>query len=670
MAKILLVADTPNWIFDRNAWLLKGYINYHEIDIAYAGTGVPESKYWRRAWKNMELSRHYDVIWLMHPTFNRILHFPDTTWEKYVKWHNERGTQVILGINHLQEKHKYIDTLQYLNLVTTNNLKMHKVLADHGVQAHYTPNGYPEKVFKTTTEFEDRPFQILWVGSESRKEHKGYHIFEQVQKAFQGMPSVKFKAIVADSFDFDNILYTQKQMNEFYNESQVFVCMSKSEGGPNPLLESAACGCIPISTDVGYANNLIVDGENGFVVERDAVEFVKKINFLRSNKRKRDMMSAKISVDVQKFSWKNLSQNYARFLNRAVAKVNPSSIKKMIHRPKHKVLIVADTEGWCYDNKAHVLKDKITNHKIEVGYVDTSDPAKLWTNMIEKNEYDVIWMLGTFLPTIRENKEFIQKMNHRGVRVLLSVNGLYGPGSLQSDHVEYMLVSGGELHESTNTDLISGDSELAKRLPYIKEFNSVTVNNLACWHLLKQAGLDVSITPDGAADLFKYDVPIEEREFKVIWVGARIRAKHKGHDLFLQLRDRLAREAIGFIDIVGDSQTGDMHTLKEMNDLYNESVIYCCLSESEGGPGPLVESIQCGCVPITTRVGQSEDIDNIFICDRNVDAFVEKILHLKENRDVLHKMSHAVREEAKRWTWDLRYKPYNDFLDEAARKII
>jgi hypothetical protein len=69
-------------------------------------------------------------------------------------------------------------------------------------------------------------------------------------------------------------------------------------------------------------------------------------------------------------------------------------------------------------------------------------------------------------------------------------------------------------------------------------------------------------------------------------------------------------------------------------------------------------------------VGQSEDIDNIFICDRNVDAFVEKILHLKENRDVLHKMSHAVREEAKRWTWDLRYKPYNDFLDEAARKII
>lgn len=42
---------------------------------------------------------------------------------------------------------------------------------------------------------------------------------------------------------------------------------SRIEGGPLPLLEAMACGCPGLSTRVGFAPDVIRDGENGFLLE-------------------------------------------------------------------------------------------------------------------------------------------------------------------------------------------------------------------------------------------------------------------------------------------------------------------------------------------------------------------------------------------------------------------
>jgi glycosyltransferase involved in cell wall biosynthesis len=42
---------------------------------------------------------------------------------------------------------------------------------------------------------------------------------------------------------------------------------SRIEGGPLPLLEAMACGCPGLSTRVGFAPDIIRDGENGFLLE-------------------------------------------------------------------------------------------------------------------------------------------------------------------------------------------------------------------------------------------------------------------------------------------------------------------------------------------------------------------------------------------------------------------
>jgi len=53
---------------------------------------------------------------------------------------------------------------------------------------------------------------------------------------------------------------------ELYNLSDVFVLASYSEGLPRAVIESMACGCIPIATDVGSTAVIVKDGFNGFLV--------------------------------------------------------------------------------------------------------------------------------------------------------------------------------------------------------------------------------------------------------------------------------------------------------------------------------------------------------------------------------------------------------------------
>ena len=61
---------------------------------------------------------------------------------------------------------------------------------------------------------------------------------------------------------------TQEEMVAFYQGVDVQICASRTEGGPHPLLEAAACGIPLISTRVGIAPELIKDGDNGFLIER------------------------------------------------------------------------------------------------------------------------------------------------------------------------------------------------------------------------------------------------------------------------------------------------------------------------------------------------------------------------------------------------------------------
>lgn len=63
---------------------------------------------------------------------------------------------------------------------------------------------------------------------------------------------------------------TQQEMPGFYNSIDVITCASDAEGDPRPLIEGMACGCFPVTVDVGIVPELVRHGENGLIIERSA----------------------------------------------------------------------------------------------------------------------------------------------------------------------------------------------------------------------------------------------------------------------------------------------------------------------------------------------------------------------------------------------------------------
>jgi glycosyltransferase involved in cell wall biosynthesis len=95
-----------------------------------------------------------------------------------------------------------------------------------------------------------------------------------------------------------------EQARELYSKSLVWIIGSMWEGFSVPVLEAMACGAVPVATDCGGTRDIIVDGENGFLVKvGDVDQIVDRVMLLLSDKMLRNRMRSKGEVTVDKFNW-------------------------------------------------------------------------------------------------------------------------------------------------------------------------------------------------------------------------------------------------------------------------------------------------------------------------------------------------------------------------------
>ncbi len=59
------------------------------------------------------------------------------------------------------------------------------------------------------------------------------------------------------------------RIGDYYHALDLYIISSRDEGGPKAVLESMASGIPLVSTRVGQATDLIIEGENGFLAEID-----------------------------------------------------------------------------------------------------------------------------------------------------------------------------------------------------------------------------------------------------------------------------------------------------------------------------------------------------------------------------------------------------------------
>jgi len=151
---------------------------------------------------------------------------------------------------------------------------------------------------------------------------KGHeYLFRAVRKIIPRMKNLKF-LIVGDGSMKDSlellserlgikkyVIFTGKRddIKDILCFSDISVLSSIREGFSNVILESMACGKPVIATDVGGNNEIIIDGENGFIVpSRDEDTLADKILALASSEELTERMGLAARETVKKFSLKRM----------------------------------------------------------------------------------------------------------------------------------------------------------------------------------------------------------------------------------------------------------------------------------------------------------------------------------------------------------------------------
>lgn len=181
----------------------------------------------------------------------------------------------------------------------------------------YSPNGIDSNVFINKRKV--RKKIILAVGS--LKPEKS---FDNLILAFKKVKSIEdsyslhivgdgdlkssLKSLIDKNGLNDDVLLcgnlNKTQLIEKYNESQIFILSSKSEGFPKVVLEAIFCGCKSVATDVGSVSTFL---PKKYIIPNDSVKNI-------SDYLLKIIMSENYDIDLKKlkskYTWLNVIKIY------------------------------------------------------------------------------------------------------------------------------------------------------------------------------------------------------------------------------------------------------------------------------------------------------------------------------------------------------------------------
>lgn len=223
-----------------------------------------------------------------------------------------------------------------------------------------------------------------------------------------------------------------------------------------------------------------------------------------------------------------------------------------------RLLVLYDVPNWAYHYRAQAIQ-KYAPH-------DWNVEIRAWPEMRDIPQHDIVFNLDTSMPRRWSNKPHIVSWN--------------------SDR-----------HRRTER--------------WEKTYRSadwVLINNKCAFEFYGRRERTCCISNGVDTDIFKVVTPIEQREQRVFWTGSANPEKRKGWDI-LQQAEPLLREN-GFVPEFHpvESHRDAPFDQAGMVEAYNRSSYVVCLSQSEGTPNTSLEGMACGCVLVTTNVGNASEL--------------------------------------------------------------
>jgi hypothetical protein len=263
------------------------------------------------------------------------------------------------------------------------------------------------------------------------------------------------------------------------------------------------------------------------------------------------------------------------------------------------VLIVYDVDGWAFHHEASALR-RYAPSDIEV-HISARDNVG-WD---EVGRYDLVF----WLPALQLSRARAE-LSRRGLDVPLVASYNRGPYK---------------------------DNDLWLSTLTLADF--VIVNNARRWEHSGVAQRTCCIANGVDAEIFRPTVRITDRPHRCLWTGSILQSEIKRYrTVILPLAEELRQRGFECDFRLVDSFRAPA-TLPEMAAWYNTGSYILCASIAEGTPNPILEGMSCGCVPVSTLVGNicefGHEGENCIIAEGTVESFVEKLERARKMREEL-----------------------------------
>lgn len=168
----------------------------------------------------------------------------------------------------------------------------------------------------------ERELVIGWAGNSkweaTREDFKGLHTIlqpavDELQR--DGFPVTTYYA------DRQIRFIPHAEMPDYYSKIDVYVCPSKIEGTPNPVLEAMACGVPVVSTDVGVVPQVFGALQQQFILPERSKDALKTalIRLLDQPKLLVELSNENLE-SIKAWDWSVKAENFARFFGDALAR--------------------------------------------------------------------------------------------------------------------------------------------------------------------------------------------------------------------------------------------------------------------------------------------------------------------------------------------------------------
>ncbi|MCK5087704.1 MAG: glycosyltransferase family 4 protein [Melioribacteraceae bacterium] len=303
--KVLLIPDLPNWALHKNA---KDLVKYNKSNLDLEIVIFNDfMKDWEKYYKE------YDLLFPMY----KGIFFPMlkagiphdkviTGIRSYHRWDHRKTRPP--GYN-TKPSYKIIRKMRKALLVNTHCKKLWYIFSQYFPVVHTKYTCDLEMFYPEERKPNDK-IVVGWTGSLTN--HPGKRGFEEFIKPITDeIPGIELKVQASE----DKQITDDNEMREFYNSLDLYIVASRSEGTPRPIIESAACGIPSISTDVGIVPELIEDGVNGFVVDRNYDVIKSKLEWIAANREILPKMGNLIRKKMEEeFNWDTLIYQWTDFL--------------------------------------------------------------------------------------------------------------------------------------------------------------------------------------------------------------------------------------------------------------------------------------------------------------------------------------------------------------------